>query len=43
MRSTGHWDAFLSINPLIITDGTSSPADATALTCSCAGEPIIAG
>lgn len=32
MRSTGSWDAFLSIKPLNITGGTGSPANAVALT-----------
>ncbi|WP_458779695.1 cyclase family protein [Arthrobacter sp. D3-16] len=32
MRSTGNWDAFLSIKPLNITGGTGSPANAIALT-----------
>ena len=32
MRSTGSWDAFLSIKPLNITGGTGSPANAIALT-----------
>jgi hypothetical protein len=31
MRTTGNWDAFLSIKPLNITGGTGSPANATAL------------
>ena len=32
MRSTGKWDAFISIKPLNITGGTGSPANATAIT-----------
>ena len=32
MKTTGNWDAFLSIKPLNITGGTGSPANATALT-----------
>jgi kynurenine formamidase len=32
MRSTGRWDAFISIKPLNITGGTGSPANATAVT-----------
>jgi kynurenine formamidase len=31
MRSTGRWDAFISIKPLNITGGTGSPANATAV------------
>lgn len=31
MRSTGRWDAFISIKPLNITGGTGSPANATAM------------
>lgn len=31
MRSTGQWDAFISIKPLNITGGTGSPANATAV------------
>ena len=31
MRSTGRWDAFISIKPLNITGGTGSPANATAI------------
>ncbi|ACL38102.1 conserved hypothetical protein [Pseudarthrobacter chlorophenolicus A6] len=31
MRSTGQWDAFISIKPLNITGGTGSPANATAI------------
>ena len=32
MRTTGRWDAFISIKPLNITGGTGSPANATAIT-----------
>jgi kynurenine formamidase len=32
MRTTGNWDAFISIKPLNITGGTGSPANATAIT-----------
>lgn len=32
MRSTGRWDAFISIKPLNITGATGSPANATAIT-----------
>ncbi|MDQ0821908.1 kynurenine formamidase [Arthrobacter sp. V4I6] len=32
MKTTGCWDAFISIKPLNITGGTGSPANATALT-----------
>jgi hypothetical protein len=32
MRSTGRWDAFITIKPLNITGGTGSPANATAIT-----------
>jgi Putative cyclase len=32
MKTTGQWDAFISIKPLNITGGTGSPANATALT-----------
>ena len=32
MRSSGIWDAFISIKPLNITGGTGSPANATAVT-----------
>ena len=32
MKTTGNWDAFISIKPLNITGGTGSPANATALT-----------
>jgi hypothetical protein len=32
MRSTGCWDAFVSIKPLNIVGGTGSPANATAVT-----------
>lgn len=31
MRSTGRWDAFITIKPLNITGGTGSPANATAI------------
>ncbi|BCW12710.1 hypothetical protein CVCC1112_1984 [Paenarthrobacter nicotinovorans] len=31
MRSTGNWDAFVSIKPLNIVGGTGSPANAIAL------------
>lgn len=31
MRTTGHWDSFLTIKPLNITGGTGSPANATAV------------
>ncbi|ADX71308.1 hypothetical protein Asphe3_00890 [Pseudarthrobacter phenanthrenivorans Sphe3] len=31
MRSTGQWDAFITVKPLNITGGTGSPANATAL------------
>ena len=31
MRSTGNWDAFVTIKPLNITGGTGSPANATAV------------
>jgi len=31
MRSTGNWDAFVSIKPLNILGGTGSPANAIAL------------
>jgi len=31
MKSTGNWDAFLTIKPLNITGGTGSPANATAV------------
>ena len=31
MRSSGRWDAFISIKPLNITGGTGSPANATAI------------
>lgn len=32
MKTTGNWDAFLSIKPLNITGGTGSPANVTAFT-----------
>jgi hypothetical protein len=32
MRTTGNWEAFISIKPLNITGATGSPANATALT-----------
>ena len=32
MRTTGSWDAFISIKPLNITGATGSPANATAIT-----------
>ena len=32
MRTTGRWDAFISIKPLNITGGTGSPSNATAIT-----------
>jgi kynurenine formamidase len=32
MRTTGKWDAFITIKPLNITGGTGSPANATAIT-----------
>jgi kynurenine formamidase len=32
MRTTGRWDAFITIKPLNITGGTGSPANATAIT-----------
>lgn len=32
MKSTGRWDAFISIKPLNITGATGSPANATAIT-----------
>lgn len=32
LKSTGQWDAFVSIKPLYITGGTGSPANATAVT-----------
>lgn len=32
MKTTGNWDAFISIKPLNITGGTGSPANATAVT-----------
>ncbi len=32
MRTTGNWDAFLTIKPLDITGATGSPANATAIT-----------
>lgn len=32
MKSTGNWDAFITIKPLNITGATGSPANATALT-----------
>jgi kynurenine formamidase len=32
MKTTGHWDAFITIKPLNITGGTGSPANATVLT-----------
>lgn len=32
MRSTGRWDAFLTVKPLNIVGGTGSPANATAVT-----------
>lgn len=32
MRTTGSWDAFITIKPLNITGGTGSPANATAIT-----------
>ncbi|VXB21586.1 hypothetical protein ARTHRO9AX_130097 [Arthrobacter sp. 9AX] len=31
MRSSGRWDAFITIKPLNITGRTGSPANATAL------------
>ncbi|MDF9749231.1 hypothetical protein M2428_000668 [Arthrobacter sp. ES3-54] len=31
-KTTGRWDAFISIKPLNITGGTGSPANATAVT-----------
>jgi hypothetical protein len=31
MRSTGNWDAFISIKPLNVTGATGSPANATAI------------
>lgn len=32
MRTTGSWDAFITIKPLNVTGGTGSPANATAIT-----------
>ena len=32
LKTTGRWDAFISIKPLNITGGTGSPANATAVT-----------
>ena len=31
MRTTGLWDAFLTVKPLNITGATGSPANATAV------------